>query len=53
MKHLEEIRDIFLKRFKDRSYARIIDGDDTRSESQIADEIWDIVKPIMKEAEEG
>jgi dTMP kinase len=51
MKHLEKIREIFLKRFKERTYAKIIDGDDVRSESTIATEIWNIVKPIIKEAE--
>lgn len=53
IKHLEEIREIFLKRFKEREYTRIIDGDDTHSEFTIAEEIWSIVKPIIKEAEEG
>jgi len=52
IRHLEKIREIFLKRFKNREYTRIIDGDDIRSESAIAEEIWSIVKPIMKEAEE-
>jgi dTMP kinase len=53
MKHLEKIREIFIKRFKERAYTKIIDGDDTHSESTIADEIWNAVKPIMKEAGAG
>lgn len=50
-KHLKKVRETFLKCFKERAYTRIIDGDDARSESTIANEIWNIVKPIMKEAE--
>jgi dTMP kinase len=51
IRHLEEVREIFLERFKDREYTKIIDGDDARSELEIAEEIWSIVKPIMKNAE--
>jgi dTMP kinase len=51
MRQLEKIREIFLKRFKGRAYVKIVDGDDARSESAIADEIWGLVKPLMKEAE--
>jgi dTMP kinase len=49
--HLEKIREVFLNRFKERSYVKIIDGDDARSETEIANEIWDIVKPLMRETE--
>ena len=51
LKHLEEIREVFLKCFQGRPYVKVVDGDDSRSETQIADEIWSIVKPIMKKAE--
>jgi dTMP kinase len=51
LKYLEKIREVFLSCFKERSYVKIIDGDDTRSETEIANEIWDVVKPIMREAE--
>lgn len=51
LRHLEEIREIFIKRFKGRENTRIIDGNDTRSESAIAEEIWGIVKPIIRETE--
>jgi dTMP kinase len=51
LKHLEMIREVFLNRFKKRPYVKIVDGDDSRTESAIADEIWNVVKPIMKEAE--
>lgn len=51
LKHLEKIQETFLKYFRERPYAKIIDGDDARSESTIANEIWNVVKPIVKEAE--
>ena len=50
-KHLEKVRETFLKCFRERASTKIVDGDDARSESTIANEIWNLVKPIMKEAE--
>jgi dTMP kinase len=52
MRQLERIRDIFIGRFKERAYVKIVNGDDARSESAIAGEIWELVKPLVKEAEE-
>jgi dTMP kinase len=51
-KHLEKVREIFLKRFSGRNYVRIVNGDDLHSEQVIANEIWRVVEPILKEAQE-
>ncbi|MEM3726250.1 MAG: dTMP kinase [Candidatus Bathyarchaeia archaeon] len=52
-KYLEHVRQIFLKRFSNRTNVRIIDGDDTRPIQMIASDIWKIVEPIIKEAEDA
>lgn len=51
-KYLENVRQIFLKQFKNRPNVIVIDGDETRSPDTIADEIWRTLEPILKEAEE-
>lgn len=53
IKHLQKVREIFLTHFKGRSYVKVIDGDDSRSEQIIADEIWKIVEPILQEVQES
>jgi len=50
-KYLDRVRQIFLKQFSGRPNVRIIDGDDTRSISVVAREIWEIVEPIMRDVE--
>lgn len=50
--YLERVRQAFLKQFSGRPGIRIIDGDDSRSIQVIASEIWKIVEPIIREAEE-
>jgi len=51
-KYLQKVRGIFLKQFRNRPYTRIIDGDDSRTEQVVADEIWKAVQPVVAEAEE-
>lgn len=52
-KHLDHVRRIFLERFSGRPNVRILAGDDVRSISMVADEIWKIVKPIIRKVEES
>jgi dTMP kinase len=52
-KYLEKVRQIFLEKFRNRPYVRIVKGDDTRSEQDVAQEIWEIVLPIVKKNEES
>jgi dTMP kinase len=52
IRYLERVRQIFLERFSNRAYVRVINGDDARSEQVIANEIWESLAPIIKEAEE-
>lgn len=52
-KYLEHVRRIFLERFSNRPYVKIINGNDERSIQKIASDIWNIVEPIIKEAEES
>lgn len=51
-KYLERVRQAFLRQFSNRPNIRIIDGDDTRPIQMVASDIWKIVEPIIKEAEE-
>lgn len=51
-RYLENVRQIFLKQFKNRPNVIIIDGNETRSPNTIADEIWRMLEPILKEVEE-
>lgn len=53
IKHLQKVRGIFLSRFKGRSYVKVVDGDDSRSEQMIANEIWEIVEPLVQEVQES
>lgn len=52
-KYLERVRQAFLKCFSNRPNIKIIDGDDNRPIQMIASDIWKIVEPIVKEAEEA
>lgn len=52
IKYLEKVRQIFLKQFSNRPYVRIMNGDVARSEESIAQEILEIVLPIIANAEE-
>jgi len=51
-KYLQKVRKIFLEQFRNRPYTRVIDGDNTRSEQVVGEEIWEVVQPIIAEAEE-
>lgn len=51
-KYLDSVRRIFLEEFGNRTDVRIIDGDDTRSIQKVASEIWEIIEPIIRNAEE-
>jgi len=51
-KYLDRVRQIFLKQFSGRPNVRIVAGDDTRSISVVAREIWEIVEPIIRDVEE-
>lgn len=51
-KYLERVRQAFLRQFSNRPNIRIIDGDDTRPIQMVASDIWKMVEPIIKEAEE-
>jgi dTMP kinase len=53
MKHLQKVREIFLTQFKNWSYAKVVDGDDSHSERAIAENIWKIVEPLVQEAQES
>jgi dTMP kinase len=48
LEHLQKIREIFLKRFGERDYVKIVNGNDMRSEIAISDEIWRIVEPLLE-----
>jgi dTMP kinase len=48
LEHLRKIRELFLKRFGERDYVKVIDGDDLHSENFISDEIWRIVEPLLE-----
>jgi len=50
--YLERVRKNFLKQFNNRPNVIIIVGDNTRSITQIASEIWKIVESIIKKFEE-
>lgn len=52
-KYLEHVRQVFLKHFSNRPDVKIIDGDNTRPIQMIAADIWKVVEPIIKEAEEA
>jgi dTMP kinase len=48
LEHLQKIREVFLKRFGERDYVKVVDGDDLHSETSISDEIWRIVEPLVE-----
>lgn len=52
-KYLERVRQVFLKCFSNRPNIKIINGDDTRPIQMIVSDIWKIVEPVIKEAEEA
>jgi dTMP kinase len=49
---LDRVRQAFLKQFGNRINVKVIDGDDSNSIENVASEIWRIVEPKIKEAEE-
>lgn len=49
---LEKVREAFLKQFANRPNVRIVEGDDSRSIQIVASDIWRIIEPKIKEAEE-
>jgi thymidylate kinase len=51
-KYLEKVRQLFLKLFRNRTYAKIIKADDFLSEQEIASDVWHAVEPVVREAEE-
>lgn len=51
-KKLEGVRQVFQKQFSNRPNIVIIDGDDSRSIQMVASDIWKVVEPKIKEAEE-
>ncbi len=52
-KCLETVRELFNSQFAKRNYAKIIDGNGNHSAEEISKRIWDIVKPIIRDAEES
>jgi len=50
-KYLGKVRQIFLKQFSARPSVIIIDGNDSRSKSKIASEIWNTIEPMLRKFE--
>ncbi len=51
-KHLEKAREIFLDRFSNREYTKIIEANGRRSPEEISNSIWLIVEPVIRGIEQ-
>lgn len=51
-KYLEKVKTVFLNRFSSRPDVKVVDGDDRRTITEIASDIWNLVEPIVRRAEE-